>query len=208
MLISALDPHFGSDFPPAVPLGDTDFREASFTAGATDTSFRRACFTRCLFTGVRMTGCDFSGCEFRSVRFVNCDFSGSRFASAFFDGCVMTGVKMLGCDCTDSVIRSCLWESCNFSFANFDHAQLRALTSRECNFDDASLSACTQKDWRPEGCRMRRVSFFQTRLSGVDLSDCELEALTLSDTMSELRGVTMAPGQCVLLARRLGIRLV
>ena len=44
-------------------------------------------------------------------------------------------------------------------------------------------------------------------MKGVDLSTCDIEGITVSETFSELRGLTVGAHQTVGLARILGIKV-
>lgn len=56
-------------------------------------------------------------------------------------------------------------------------------------------------------CDLTGVNFFRTALKGLDLSRCELEGITVSETFGELRGVTVGAHQTVGLARLLGMKV-
>ena len=49
------------------------------------------------------------------------------------------------------------------------------------------------------------TSFFRTALLGLDFTTCQLEGVSLSDTMAEIYGTKMNVYQAAALARRLGV---
>lgn len=53
-----------------------------------------------------------------------------------------------------------------------------------------------------------RFGFFRTSLKDIDLSDCKIERIILSDTFRELRGATINPFQAAELVRLLGVKVV
>ena len=52
------------------------------------------------------------------------------------------------------------------------------------------------------------VDFFKTPLKGVDLSDCTIDGILVSDTYAELRGAKINMFQAAELARLLGVQIV
>ena len=50
--------------------------------------------------------------------------------------------------------------------------------------------------------------FFRTSLKDIDLSDCKIERIILSDTFRELHGATINPFQAAELVRLLGVKVV
>jgi len=88
----------------------------------------------------------------------------------------------------------------NFTGAKWDH-----VTAAHTNFREASLSEISLRQSRFRECDLSRAEVFRTRLNGMDLRDCILEGLALSETLSELRGATIDEMQAASLVRRLGI---
>lgn len=79
---------------------------------------------------------------------------------------------------------------------------------RGCNCAEGSFSHSRLKGFQAENTVFRRTDFFQTLLNGVDLSGCEIEGITVSDTYSELRGVRVTAEQAAGLALLLGVKIV
>ena len=52
------------------------------------------------------------------------------------------------------------------------------------------------------------VDFFRTSLSGIDLSDCVISGLMVSDSFSELKGATINAELAAEVARMMGIIVV
>ena len=52
------------------------------------------------------------------------------------------------------------------------------------------------------GCEL-----FRTALKGMDLTDCDLDGITLSEGCGELRGAKISPPQAAVVARILGIQV-
>ena len=52
------------------------------------------------------------------------------------------------------------------------------------------------------------VDFFKSELKGIDLSDCILDKITLSETCKELRGAKIHSSQAAVVATILGIEVI
>ena len=52
------------------------------------------------------------------------------------------------------------------------------------------------------------TDFFLTPLKGIDLSDCAIERIILSDSFRELKGATINSAQAADLIRLLGVKVV
>ena len=53
--------------------------------------------------------------------------------------------------------------------------------------------------------RFTGTSFFRTKLTGLDLTSCQLKGFVVSDAMGEVSGAKLSLYQAAALARRLGI---
>ena len=67
------------------------------------------------------------------------------------------------------------------------------------------MASCQWKQVELLDCSLSGVSFFQTPLSGLDLTSCRLEGLILSQDGGELRGAVVDRWQAAELAKRMGL---
>ena len=70
------------------------------------------------------------------------------------------------------------------------------------------MSQLRLKRLRLESCDLTRAELFGTRLRGVDLSTCEIQAMRVSDTFVELRDAKIGLDQAPDLVSLLGVKLV
>lgn len=182
-------------------------------------------------TGLRVTGpvdADLSGYALRGVRFEGCRFSATRFARADLADVVFKGCDVSNCDFSSASWVRCqmecgkamganfsgggLWHTLflhtNLRYANLDDLRLESVAFDNCDLSEAYLTQGQNKGLAFFECRLFRTSFFKTKLAGVDLTTCELEAITVSDDYSELRGLKVTPFQAADLARMLGVVIV
>ena len=60
----------------------------------------------------------------------------------------------------------------------------------------------------PHGSNFQGADFFRTPLKGLDLSDCQIQGITVSESLPELRGLKINPGQAVDLVPLMGVQLL
>ena len=98
-------------------------------------------------------------------------------------------------------------DNCSMNYANFDNSVLKGLAFENTELNSSNISQCHCKDivWKNTG--QINASFFKTSLYGMDLTDCTINGLVLSDDSSELRGAVVDIYQAAELAKRLGITI-
>ena len=97
----------------------------------------------------------------------------------------------------------------SFRYADFSSSVLKNCTIRDCNFTEAFLSEIMLKKPTLKAVNFTGADFFKTLLKGIDLSDCIIDGITVSDTRNELRGSIVNAGQAIELAAQvLGIKIV
>lgn len=180
------------------------------------------------FEGERVEAARLYGGEFQSVEFVECVFTGCNLANTGFYQCAFTDCDFSGCNLSDSYWKNCTLTGCKGDRANFAGARFREtriLNGSFCfaGFSKAVFDGCLLENTLlkeasfPEGklkkTRFRRLDltradFFHTPLKGMDLSDCEIAGLMVSETFQELKGAKLSYGQAVDAARLLGVQFI
>ncbi len=164
--------------------------------------FEDCTFERCAFAESRAARISFERCVF-----TECDLSNARLATSFWRDCRLKASRAVGCDLHHSYLVRVVFEDCICSYANLAESKLEQVSLQGCDLREASLSQLRLKRLRLEACDLTRAEFFQTRLRGVDLSSCSIQALRISDSLSELRGATVGIDQAPDLLGLLGVRL-
>ena len=85
--------------------------------------------------------------------------------------------------------------------------KFRAARFFECDLADASLSNCAVKGLELQKVRLARAELYGTLFKGVDLTDCDLAGVTLSQDLHELRGATVSALHAAAFLRALGINV-
>ena len=163
-------------------------------------SFQQVVFQNCKFLG-----CCFDRASFTDVKFLNCDFSNSSMNDVSFRSCAFENCKALGTDFYGSIIRHVSMKNCNFRDAGMDAVRMSYVKAYHTDFTEASFSKCniTNVDWKDD-C-FKNASFFKTWLKDIDLTECDITGIVISDAKDELREVVVNLEQAIMLAKRLGI---
>ncbi len=87
----------------------------------------------------------------------------------------------------------------------FDRTRLRRVAFLSSDLTGASFCDCQWKDWTLTRTVLRSARLLHTSLAGLDLTDCVLDGIAISDTNVELRGALVTMEQAAMLAKRLGL---
>ncbi len=91
--------------------------------------------------------------------------------------------------------------------ANFAQTLWHDCGWKSCDLRQSLWMECKLDKWTAAKCDLAGVSFFRTPLKGLDLSTCDIDGITVSETFSELRGLAVGAHQTVELIRLLGVRV-
>ena len=164
-------------------------------------------FDHILFYKCRFIGCDFSGSYFYDTQFNNCDLSNCRFQSCYFKNTQFSGCKGEGTDFSQSTFRYSGIEEGSCHYANFSETLWDRCTIQNCDLSEAYLAEVKFKKMKFAQVDFTKVDFFKTSLDGMDLSDCSIQGIMVSDSLRELRGLKISPLQAMDLVRFLGVEL-
>ncbi len=93
----------------------------------------------------------------------------------------------------DSIFRQCRLQDSSFCYANFSGVVLEECLFSGMQCRQAVLARVKLKKTRWQSTDFTGAELFQTPLKGMDLSDCEISGITVSESFSELRGVKLSP---------------
>ena len=175
-----------------------------------------------------ITDADFSKVEFESVQFVKCQFIKCSFSKDSFYNVVFKNCILSNCIFTESYWRKskileCKSDGSNFSqscfkqvtildsslcYANCANTAWKESTISNCKFKESFLSEVKFQKLELNAVDFQRGDFFKTSLRGIDLSDCIIDEIMVSETFNELKGVKINAAQAVGIAQRLGMKIV
>lgn len=177
------------------------------------------------FEGERVEAARLYGGEFQSVEFIDCVFAGCNLANTDFYQCTFTDCDFSGCNLSDSYWKNCTLTGCKGNRANFAGARFRETRILNGSFcftgfskavfegcllehtllKEAALPEVKLKKTRFRKLDLTRADFYHTPLKGMDLSDCDIPGLMVSETFAELKGAKVSYGQAMDLAALLGV---
>lgn len=165
-------------------------------------------YDRVIFRKCRFERCDFSRAVFYQSAFEGGDFSNCGFLDTVWTksricGCKGDGGKFIG-----SRWRDCLLTDSAFRYGNFSKSQWSRTRLEGCDLSQAALAEARVAGLEPRRTSFQGADFFRTPLKGVDLSDCHIQGITVSESLQELRGMRINPGQAVDLVPLLGVELL
>lgn len=146
-------------------------------------------FQKCSFESCSFLSCSFQGASFEDVLFLGCNFSNSDFTDAYFERCRFVGCKCVGLHLSGSIIKHSSLEESNFQYSYLDRAKLTDVLLQDLDFTEVSLMEGTLKRLETHRTKFIKNNFFHTMLAGIDFTDCELLAPTVSAPPEELRGI-------------------
>lgn len=160
-------------------------------------------FVRC-----RFTDCDFTGASFCNAVFDKCDFSNCSFADSYWKNTDVKGCKGDGSRFTNSTFKWVKLCDSQFRYANFGSAFWEFCQITECSLRESFLSEVKFKKTTCVKTDFTSVDFFKTPLKGMDLSDCVIDNIMVSDQYTELAGLKVNLFQAAELAKLMGVKIV
>lgn len=150
----------------------------------------------------------FDGGEFVDVTFQGCDLSNGSLKNAYFRNCRFLNCKMDGCSFASSSFKTVRMENCSCLYCNYVSTLWDNTSVYDCNMEQSFFSEAALKKPVFHNTNFTSVDFFKTKLKGIDLSDCVISNLMVSDTYMELAGVKVNIYQAAELARLLKVQIV
>lgn len=166
-----------------------------------------------LFHTVRFDCCQFRNCHLsraslEQVTFVNCDFSRCMLTDTYWRQVCVQDSRGDGANLGGSHLRECSFQNSSFCYANCSHTLWDSCTIQSCVLKGAFWSESKLKKLKLQQVGLTSVDFFRTPLKGVDLSDCTIDGMMVSDTFQELKGAKISAAQAVDIAVLLGMKVL
>lgn len=158
---------------------------------------------RCNLAGIDLTKASLYDCTLKDCDLANADLTEAFLARSRLVGCKLEGAALRG-----AYLRSCRLLDCQCRYLGAGEAKLEATRLVRCDLTEAFLSEVKLvRGSRLEACDLTRADLFRTRLSGVDLTTCEIAGIQTSESHAELRGARIALEQAPIIAAMLGVRI-
>lgn len=164
--------------------------------------FGNVSFSRC-----RFGQSNFEKGEFHGVLFDGCDLSGSMFRNGYFKNCRFLNCRMTGVILESATLKDTRIENCNCAYGNFSKTLWECTETDDSNMKQSSLSEAVFRKPVFHRTDLSGTDFFRTKLKGVDLSDCTIHDIQVSDSFTELAGLKVDLYQAAELAKLLRIQI-
>lgn len=168
----------------------------------------KAEFKQIRFSGCRLNECTFDKGDFLDTVFENCDLSNSRFRNAYFKNCRFTGCRMEGASFASASFKSCVFEKCGCAYCSFVSTLWENTNAEDCDLQKSFFSEAVLRKPVFRKVNFAGTDFFRTKLKGIDLSECVITDIMVSDTYAELAGLKVNVMQAAELAKLLGVRII
>ena len=164
-------------------------------------------FQSVTFEGCRFIECDLGKVSFYGCRFLRCDLSNCKLSDSYWKDCTIENSKGKGAVLTGSTFKHTALSLNSFDYAMFSESAFMDCKLTGCALSNALFSQVLLKRMVFKDCRFTKAELFRTMLKGVDLFDCDISGIALSDTFSELRGAVVSYDQAAELALLLGVKI-
>lgn len=164
--------------------------------------FNRSKLTNCRFENCDLTGASFIGCELTGCTFVECTFNG-----AYFRDTRLTDCSASGCSFTKALFRKS--ELCGgfYRYANFSDSVFESTSLSDVTLAESAFIQVKFKKSRFICADLSKTDILGTPLKGMDLSDCNISGIMLSEDLRELKGARINTLQAAELIRLLDIEV-
>lgn len=199
-------PVTGSDMIAQYKITEVPIREQLFENLLEEArDFSHSIFSVVKFVNCRFFNCSFERAEFMDVIFQSCDFSGCDFSNSYVQRVQFQSCKAMGTRFSDGIFMHVAIEECNFNYVNFDNSKLENVKIEQTELNAGNIAQCKCKNIHWRNVNLKNTSFFHTPMCGMDLSECMITGLVLSDGHEELKGAVVDLYQAAELAKRMGI---
>lgn len=160
-------------------------------------------FRSCEFDHVDFRDSTFRDVRFENCRFINCVMDKGWLNRVDFVGCSAPGLSLLQARLAG--VFAC---DTDFSYANFSEVSVDQLRLHSCRLRETALQRAKLKRVSFDECDLTGMDVFGTKLADIDFSTSIFQAPVLSGDYHELRGIIVAPEQAIELAGLLGVRVL
>lgn len=165
-------------------------------------------FEGTVFVKCRFINCSFERSSFIKVEFKNCDLSNCNFISGYWRNSRIENSKGIGSNFSEGSFHGFTMTGSVCHYGNFVRTLWEKSVIEESDLSEVFFSDSRFKSIQFRKVKLTKVNFFKTLLKGIDLSSCNIEGLSVSDSYEELRGVKLSAAQTVDIAVLLGVKIV
>lgn len=183
-------------------LEEYRYDDLAFCDEETEVDYVQKEFYECRFTNVHLTG-RMHACLFADVIFEECDLSNCDLRECVFHRCIFKKCRLTGIDLSFGTFCDVVFQHCQCAYANLNGTKWERCLLDSCMFRESAIHELKWKDLNIHACDLTGSEFFHTKLAGLDLSDSNIEGITVE--LKDLRGLIVNSMQAVSLSQLLGL---
>ncbi len=142
---------------------------------------------------------------FLDVVLDSCDLSNAHLNNSLLRRVVFKDCKLVGVDFNECSFDQVRFENCLMTMASFAQFATKGLLFESCDLGNASFLEASLKKVSFQTCKLIQAEFLHASLMNVDLSNSEIDGITL--TLDDLKGAIVRPSQALSLSRLLGLQI-
>ena len=187
---------------------ETDFDSVRISrAHEEELSFGGVYIKNSTIENCRFINSDFSDCTFINVIVKGCDLSNCNFNNTYFKNCSIISSKLVGACFRNAVQLETAYDNCNAELTDYNGARFKNILISDCDFSSSLICSAELKNITLKNVKLVKATFFKTPLKDVNLTDCIIDGLVVSDNGAELRGATVDVYQAAMFAKLLGLNI-
>lgn len=157
----------------------------------------------CCFKNVFFEDCRFPMIDMIDTVFENCEVLNLQFSEGAIHRIHFTHCRLMGIEILDSTLKNVTFTECNARYANLSGNQIKQTQFIKSDLSSSSFIQCGYTKTVYDHCKLKESEFYNTSLSGMDLSTSDIEGIGVSQNM--LAGAIVNEEQALQLVRLLGI---
>lgn len=152
---------------------------------------------------VMMTHSRLKQLEVSNVLFDRCDFSNSEWIGASFHSVHFKQCKLTGTNFAESYLRDCFFEDCIIDYGSFSFSNQKMVVFEHTSLKQAEFFEMIWKDLYFSDCELSDSNWFNTSLTGLDLTKTTFEKIAFSKEL--VYGLQVTTEQAIIIAMELGL---
>ena len=133
--------------------------------------------------------------------------SNCNFNNTYFKNCLIISSKLVGSSFKNTVQLETAYDNCNAELTDYNESKLKNIQLIDSDFSSALICQSEIKNIELKNVKLVNSTFFKTPLKDVNLTDCIIDGLIVSDNGAELRGATVDVYQAAMFAKLLGLNI-
>lgn len=164
-------------------------------------SIENCVFNNCNLLTSRLYKAQFCDVIFKNCNLSNLDLSECNLCRVEFIECKLTGTNL-----TKARINHVTFANCKSDYILFSGSKCNNVAFIENDLEGGAFDNCTLTNTYFIKSKLVESEFYYTNLKGIDLSDCDISAMRISNISShELKGAVITYQQAAELAKLLGV---